>query len=91
MTWLTFTLTALATYRIVRLIQRDTIFQKPRNWIEHSPLAKLVSCPWCLTVWAAAATYSAWRFAPDVWNPAATILAISAAAALLLRIDAEYL
>lgn len=40
--------------------------------------AKLVTCPWCLSVWVAVGVVAARRLAPRVWHPAAVALAASA-------------
>ncbi|MEU7010377.1 hypothetical protein [Streptomyces sp. NPDC046332] len=57
---LLFTLGALATARLTRLITRDRITQTPRNAIlrrlpDGHLLAYLVMCDWCVSVYAGAA------------------------------------
>lgn len=60
---LAFALYALACARASRLVTTDTITARPREWITERadaraltrPLAALLDCDWCVTVWAAAA------------------------------------
>lgn len=52
---------ALAVYRLVKLVREDKIMERPREWwwSRHDPestqLGYLLSCPWCLSIYAAAA------------------------------------
>lgn len=50
-------------------------------------LATLVTCRWCAGMWLAAGVVLARRLAPRAWQPAAELLALSAAAALLARLE----
>lgn len=80
---------ALATHRLVRLIQRDTLPPLPeirdhlhlvhgdRAWIE------LLHCPWCLSVHIAAAVTAARVVAPRWWGRAARVLAVSSLVGLV--------
>jgi hypothetical protein len=78
---------ALAVYRLVRLVQRDTITNRPRAWLNDRYaggwLMELTICPWCLSVWIAAAVCTATYFIPTVWSWFAAPLALSAAAGWL--------
>ena len=52
--WLLVLLTVLAVARLTHLLVYDFITDRPRAWIqEHGPLplAYLVQCPWCLSIW----------------------------------------
>lgn len=62
-------LAVLATARVTRLVNADTILDGPRAWITRRlgsghTLVYFVQCPWCVSIWAgaavAAATY-AWH------------------------------
>jgi hypothetical protein len=54
---------ALAVARVSRLITTDTITARPREWITERadarratrPLAALLDCDWCVTVWVSGA------------------------------------
>jgi hypothetical protein len=59
----TFIICGLATYRITRLITRDTILSSPREkWWKRFPpestkLGYLITCEWCLSFWIASLVY----------------------------------
>jgi hypothetical protein len=78
---------ALATYRIVRLIQEDTILDGPREQIMikygHLRIAELMTCPWCLSVWVGMGVAIARVATPRLWGIAARGLASSAGASLI--------
>lgn len=49
---------AIAVARLARFVAVDTIFNKPRaKFTSHfeGSLVELITCPWCLSVWFAAA------------------------------------
>lgn len=46
-------------------------------------LATLVTCPWCVSIYAAAGVLLARRYAPGVWRIAAYGLALSTASTLI--------
>ena len=71
------------TYRVSRFIVLDTLIDEPRNavlsWLEMHPkwywlkLLELLGCPWCLTIWVAAAVVAIQDLAIDgmpvpVWS-----------------------
>lgn len=75
---------ALAVARLTRLVQQDTVppvlevrerllaRYSDRRWVD------LLDCPWCLSMWIAAAVAVArWRF-PRAWPWVARVLAGSA-------------
>lgn len=83
---------AIATYRLVRLLQQDTITEKPRNWImkqpviaRHPELATLLDCPWCLSVWIGFGVAILRRTAPRLWGIAGPALASSALAGVITQ------
>lgn len=51
-----FIVVVLAAYRITRLVNEDTILDRPRTWFYmHAPkfLAEMVGCPFCVGFWIA--------------------------------------
>jgi hypothetical protein len=89
---LDFTVDALATFRITRLVVDDSIADDARNAALtvaekvggpefRDEVAELLSCYWC----------SARKRLPSVWRPLAAVLALSAIAGLLgsNRYDAD--
>jgi len=85
----------LAFARIVVLLTRDAILDKPRDrFVEalierkRGSLAYLVTCPWCLSIWLAipaAPVIYAYGQTPWLFVPALG-LAASAAAGILGRV-----
>lgn len=55
---------------------------------EHTKLGELITCPWCVSVYVAAAVVAARRLAPGVWDPVARGLAASLAAGLAAEVTA---
>ena len=55
MTLLQLIITALATYRLTRLVTADKITEPIRDWItaRHDWFGYLVTCDWCLSIWVA--------------------------------------
>jgi hypothetical protein len=79
---------ALASHRLVRLAQRDTITQHWRDGLSHdpkvpSPLVELLHCPWCLSIHVAAVVTAARAVAPRVWGPLGKVLALSTVVGLI--------
>lgn len=75
-------LDALATYRLIRLVQRDTITSRPRAWAHKRYsggwLLELVTCPWCLSIWVGAGVTLLTYFVPFAWSLVVTALVFSA-------------
>lgn len=71
-------------YRPRRL--RDLPSDDIETWAAIDPeppaLVELVRCPWCISVWIAAAVTAARSAAPRLWHPVATALACSQVAGL---------
>lgn len=94
MTWFTFVIDAIATYRLARLVSADTItepirsrimFKKngdPREW-----WAELLGCRWCVGVWVGFAVMAARFLVPEVWRWPAYALAVATSAPLLARLE----
>lgn len=81
---------ALATYRLTRLVTRDTITARHRKNIQfwathnhHPMLYELVSCDKCVSVWAAGFLALLRLVAPKVYRPVAFGLACTGAVVLL--------
>lgn len=56
---------------------------------EPPKLARLITCRWCAGMWIAAGVVGARTFAPKAWSPLARTLALSAAATLIARAEAD--
>lgn len=78
----------LATYRITRLIIRDTIFETPRNkfWSRFPPettkIGYLLTCEWCMSVWVGSVVVTSAIIIP-VTVYVYAVFAVSAIAGLL--------
>lgn len=65
--WLTVVLAAGLAARLTRLITLDTITQPLRDRL-RGPIAALVECPWCSSVWVAVPVgLSWWGWADQTW------------------------
>lgn len=53
---------------------------EPWSWPE-TPLAKLVSCPWCVGIWAAVGFWAMWEYVSE------PIVIIAAAAAVVVAVE----
>jgi hypothetical protein len=87
---LAFTIDALASYRITRLLVSDGIGDRPRAAVvgrlrkrRWQKAAELVECPWCTGFWVALGVVIARRVVPAAWQPVSEVFALSAAAGLL--------
>lgn len=82
-------LDAIAVYRLVRLLQQDTlpplpaVREKLMDRYGAHPLSELIDCPWCLSIWVGAGAVVARRFTPRLWGALARVLASSAVTGLL--------
>lgn len=56
---------------------------------EPPKLARLITCRWCAGMWIAAGVVGARAVAPRAWSPVAKTLALSAAATLIARAEAD--
>lgn len=79
---------ALATYRLTRLITTDEIFSDLRVkwWKKHPPETKLgyvITCDWCTSIYAASALQISRMIAPRTTTALETMLALSAVAGLV--------
>jgi hypothetical protein len=89
MTLLQFLLLGLGTYRVTRLITRDTITASLRNAFwgkfppESSRLGYLSTCEWCFSVWIGSGFVISAIIIPSVTYIVATVFAVSAIAGLL--------
>jgi uncharacterized protein DUF1360 len=85
---------ALAVHRLTRLLTEDEVTSparaRVRRWAEedgHDGLAYLLTCPWCVSVYVAAAWAVLTATAPAVAAPAGAALAWSSAAGLLSSLE----
>lgn len=84
---------SLITYRVARFLILDTLIDTPRIWFHQVILAKpkpwrmklyeLITCPFCLTVWVAAAVTAIGDLTYGFTAPVAVWLA-SAAGSLMV-------
>lgn len=78
----------LAVYRATRLLQRDTVPPLPavRDKLMArygaTPASELLDCPWCLSIWLAAALGLLRVACPRLGDALVTVLAASAVAGL---------
>jgi hypothetical protein len=86
---------ALAVFRATRLVVDDLIGEPVRDawhWIFRARRAGIgdyfIDCPWCVSIWIAALALVGVRYAWGVVAWLALLLALSAVAGLLSRIDA---
>jgi hypothetical protein len=87
---LTLVVDALATYRFQKLIRDDKITEDLRNKIfekygepHQHKLSYLVTCPWCLSIYAGLGLSFARMIAPGPTNAIARGLALSAFAGIM--------
>lgn len=78
---------AAAVYRLTRLVTEDEILRPWRERLTAAAptgrLAYLVTCPWCVSVWAAGVLGAALTAAPHLTRAGCAVLAWSAAAGWL--------
>jgi hypothetical protein len=82
-----------ATYRLVRLIQVDSITEPARDsvatWLlkhDHHKINELLSCPWCLSPYVALGVTIARALSPRIWSIAARVLAFSATTGVITEL-----
>ncbi len=78
-----------AVYRLTKLVLEDEIVSEPREWLlarydpSQTKLGYLLTCPWCVSVWAGLFIFGLRRFAPDQFTDLlSSTLASSAATGL---------
>lgn len=70
--------------------ERPSYWQMKAEDDDDAPkLAELVTCRWCVGMWISFGTIAARHYAPVLWDPVARALALSAAAALVARVEDE--
>lgn len=72
-----------ATYRLTRLALDDRITEEAREFVyerteRDSKLAYLISCPWCISIWAGAAVFGLRKLSPELADIVSGTLAASA-------------
>jgi hypothetical protein len=86
-------LNALTAYRIVRLISRDVILKRPRDWLRREYdgwVVTLVHCPWCLGVWVGGLTVVPTLLCPGVWMWVALTVSVMTIVGFLGQHDKMY-
>lgn len=84
-----FIVLSLATYRVTRLVTRDTVIAPIRNlfWTKFPPektyIGYLSTCEWCFSFWIGSAFVISAIIIPSVTYIVATVFAVSAIAGLL--------
>jgi hypothetical protein len=73
----------VATYRLTKLIMDDKITEDFRNLIyekfpRDSKMSYLISCPWCVSIWAGAAIFTLRKVSPETADVISGLLAASA-------------
>ena len=76
-------LVGLATHRLVTIWSSEAIAAPLRARASRSWLAPLLGCPFCLSVWVAAALWSLWEYAGRWGQMPTYVLAISEVAIVL--------
>ena len=74
------------TLRVTRFLNSDVLFEPVRDWIderfgEASKIAYLISCPWCASIYVAAAAMAAAYLIGE--TPAFLLVAAAASASYL--------
>ena len=92
--WWEFAILALAVFRVYRLIAEDDVADRPREWLldkleeeRLEKLDKLITCPWCLGFWLSVIAWLFWLITPDWAVGLAVPWALSAAVALIAKLD----
>jgi hypothetical protein len=80
---------ALAVFRLTKLVVDDEIFADAREKLldrfhpDETKIGYLITCPWCVSIWAGGAVVVARAVAPRAWDLAAQALAFSAVTGLV--------
>lgn len=88
----------LAGYRIIRLIQMDSITLPAREWYVRLVrdtwfgwTEPLLTCPWCLGVWVAGFVIMANAWFGEAWWIVCRILSLSAVIAFMAWWDKKHI
>jgi len=90
--WYIYLAVALASYRVTRLVTRDSILDKPRMWVTErlkpgGYLDELFHCSWCIGFWVSLVAVILVRHWPVGVAIIASPFAFSAVIGLLDRLD----
>lgn len=82
----------VATYRLTRLIFKDTITERLRERIlermgPESKVSELITCPYCLSIWVGFGVLAARTVLPRPWQWAARGLTYASAGSFLVLLD----
>ena len=74
---------SLAVYRLTKLIMEDRITMEARDWYwerfpSNTKMGFLLTCPWCVSIWAAIIVIGTRKAFPKSADILSTILAASA-------------
>lgn len=89
MSALNFAKDALAVYRLTKLVIDDEITSDVRDKLferfppESTKIGFMLTCPWCVSIWAGLGVVAARRVAPELWDGLSTALAASSVTGLL--------
>jgi len=88
-----FALQTFAVHRLIRLVIDDKITEPLRNWIfdkfgqPHNTWTYLFTCPWCVSIWAAAVLVAFMFLFPLAWFITALVLALSSSATITYKVE----
>jgi hypothetical protein len=82
-TFFTYIILALASYRLTRLLTTDVIFESLREkvWKKFPPSTKfgyLFTCNWCMSIWTSFALIGLFLVVPMIAYVVSLVLSISA-------------
>jgi hypothetical protein len=84
---------ALAVFRLTRLITTDVVLNRVREriWRRFPPgnggIGYVLTCDWCASIWVASPVYGMYKIAHVPTMFGCGVLALSAVAGLLSRVD----
>lgn len=84
-----FLVAVLAAYRLTRLVNEDTILDRPRSWFfMHAPafFAEMIGCPYCIGFWIAGLVVAAIDVFVPVAMPVLYWLATAGGSALIYEL-----
>lgn len=91
-----FALLALASYRLTRLLLRDSLLAPVREWVwerrppESTRTGYLLTCPWCLGFWVSSGVWFCYTIAPVPALWVCCVLALSAVVGLLTAFEDRF-
>lgn len=91
MSFLEFTVFALASYRLTRFLVEDHLFNGLREWVwkrwnPGTKLGYLFTCYWCMGFWMSSFVVVGYILVPSVMFIVALVLALSAVVGIISKI-----